>query len=61
MAAPYNPPIKGATLEIPYQVLVTRADPDFNRGKYRQIEYEFTGHWFYANPLIRGAYNNNQN
>lgn len=53
----YNPPTKVATLEIPYVSLVTKADPDFNRQKYREAEYYFTARVSYANPYIRGAYN----
>ena len=44
------------TLQIPYLALVTRADPDFNRLKRRQIEYEFTNRNFFGDPENRGAY-----
>ena len=40
----------------PWLVLVTQADPNFERDKHHEIEYEFTGRWFYADPYNRGAY-----
>lgn len=61
MANPYRPPIKGSTLTMPWLSLVHKADPDFERAKHRQIEYEGTGRALYADPDKRGAYNNNPN
>jgi hypothetical protein len=42
----------------PWLVLVTRADPNFERDKHHEIEYEFSGRWFYADRSKRGAYAN---
>ena len=59
--AVYNPPTKVSTLEMPYLAMVTRADPDWARLKHREIEYEFQGRVFRADPAVRGAYNDNSN
>jgi len=40
----------------PWLVLVTKADPNFERDKHHEIEYEFSGRWFYADLSKRGAY-----
>jgi len=40
----------------PWLVLVTKADPNFERDKHHEIEYEFSGRWFYADRSKRGAY-----
>lgn len=53
----YNPPTKGTTIEMPFLALVTRADPEFERRKYREVEYEFQGRVFFGNPYVRGLYN----
>ena len=53
----YNPPTKGTTIEMPFLALVTRADPEFERRKYREVEYEFSGRFFLANPYQRGLFN----
>jgi hypothetical protein len=42
----------------PWLVLVTQADPNFERDKHHEIEYEFTGRVFYADRSKRGAYAN---
>jgi hypothetical protein len=59
--AVYNPPHAVTTLEIPYLSLVVRADPDFEKKKHREIEYQFAGPNFYADPTNRGAYNDHDN
>lgn len=46
---------------MPWLSLVHKADPDFERAKHRQVEYEGTGRTLYADPDKRGAYNNNPN
>lgn len=52
--ARYYPP---QTLTIPFKVLIVRADPDFEREKRDQVEYEFSnGRVFKHNPAIRGPY-----
>jgi len=47
---------KVTTLQIPYEVLVRRADPEFEIKKRRDPFYEFTGRTFYANTATKGAY-----
>ncbi len=62
MTAPrYNPPTQVTTLNVPYAALVNRADPDYQRRKRREVEYEFSGRVFYADPNVRGAFNQNEN
>ncbi|MFA5951493.1 MAG: hypothetical protein WC807_14535 [Hyphomicrobium sp.] len=52
--ARYFPPV---SLSIPWKVLVLRHDPDWERDKRNEIEYEFSnGRVFRANPTTRGAY-----
>lgn len=54
---PYNPPIKGTSLSVPWRALVLRADPDFERERRREVEYEMTnGRVFRADRSKRGAY-----
>ena len=45
-------------VETPYLVVVRRNDPDFERARRKQLEYDFSpiGRKFYANPLGVGAY-----
>ncbi len=57
----YNPPTKVTTVPMPYLALVTGADPDFNRYKHREIEYEFQNRVFVADPYVRGSYNDYSN
>lgn len=52
----YRPPTKVTTVNIPYQALVSRADPSWNKYKFREIEYEFSGKIFQGNPYTRGPY-----
>jgi hypothetical protein len=40
----------------PWLVLVTQADPNFQRDKRHEIEYEFSGRRFYADRSKRGAH-----
>jgi hypothetical protein len=61
MAPLYKPPTAGSTVQIPYLSLVQRADPDWQRLKFRDIEYETANKLFWANPYVRGAYNQNSN
>ena len=49
---------KFPTVARPWLTLVIAADPNFERDKHHEIEYEFTGRWFYADPYNRGAYAN---
>ena len=53
----YSPPTKGTLCEEPYLALVTRADPDFQRYKYREVFYVFDHRRaFIENPYVQGAY-----
>lgn len=61
MAPLYKPPTRVTSREMPYLALVTQMDPEFERDKHRQIEYEFVGHPKYADPHFRGSYNNHSN
>jgi len=57
----YRPPIVPTTIQMPLIALVTRSDPDFQRQKYREVEYEFENKVFLANPYTAGSANNNPN
>jgi hypothetical protein len=61
MAPLYKPPIQVSTVEIPFLSMVTKADPDFERRKHWEVEYEFDAKVFMADPYVRGAYNTNSN
>ena len=52
----YNPPHRVRTLEVPYKVMVLRADPDFEAAKRKEPFYEFTGRRFDADTSHQGAY-----
>jgi hypothetical protein len=50
----YSPP---ANINIPWKALVLKRDPDYEREKRDQLEYQFSnGREFRANPDNRGAY-----
>ena len=52
--------VPASNVSVPYLTLVVRADPDFQRLKHRQLEYEFSDRrQFYADPTICGAYEHN--
>jgi hypothetical protein len=57
---PFVPP-KVKTLEIPYKVLVLRADPDYEAQRTKDPFYEFTGRTFRANTATKGAYSDTPN
>lgn len=58
MAAPlYKPATRVSTTEVPYLALVTQYDPDFERRKHREVEYQFAGRVFLGDPYVRGLYN----
>jgi hypothetical protein len=63
MTAPrYNPPTRVVTIQVPFLALVTRADPDFERGKFREPYFlDGRGRQFYHNPYQTGAYNRRGN
>lgn len=49
---------KVRNIDWPWLRVVTDADPDFQRGKHNELEYDFAvpGRKFYADPYKRGAY-----
>lgn len=52
--ARYYPP---RSISIPFRVLVQRKDPDWERDRRNEIEFEFSnGRVFRQNPAIRGPY-----
>lgn len=58
MSAPlYRPATKVQSTSIPYLALVTQADPEFERRKHRESEYEFQGRVFFGDPNVRGIFN----
>lgn len=58
----YKPPIRVSTTEMPYLALVTSADPQFERRKHREVEYEWaSGKVSLADPYSRGSFNSNSN
>ena len=59
-SAPTTKEAKVTNVTAPYLTLVVRADPDFQRLKHRQLEYEFSNRrQFFADPTLRGAYEHN--
>jgi hypothetical protein len=57
MAAPYKPPTKVRTLQIPWKVLVMRADPAFEYDKKHEPFYQFSnGRRFDEDTSRQGAY-----
>jgi hypothetical protein len=44
------------TIELPFRYLVKRADPDFEKDRLYEPEYEFRGRKFIAKRNVRGAY-----
>jgi hypothetical protein len=59
--AKYLPPTRVVTSETPYLTMVTRADPSFQRLKYREVFYEFDHRVFIENSYIQGPYNDYSN
>jgi hypothetical protein len=50
---------KPRTLNIPWKVMVVRADPDFEAAKRNEVFYQFSnGRTFRGNPATHGAYSN---
>lgn len=54
MAIDRAKPVK--TLQMPYKVLVLRADPDHEARKRKEASYEMTGRTFTENPATHGPY-----
>lgn len=62
MTAPlYRPATKVQTSQVPYLALVTQADPDFERRKHREPQYEFSGRVFFADPYTSNSYDRRSN
>jgi hypothetical protein len=61
MTTRYNPPTAVKTLEMPYKVLVLRADPNHEQAKRKEPFYEFTGRRFDDNTANKGAYSSATN
>jgi hypothetical protein len=57
----YKPDTSVVSRDMPYEALVNRSDPDHERKKHREVEYDFTNRVFLADPYVRGAYNQNSN
>jgi hypothetical protein len=53
-------PVEHFNLRIALAVALARhpGDPNFERDKHHEIEYEFSGRWFHADRSKRGAYAN---
>lgn len=55
--APYNPPTKVKTVNVPFLTLVLRADPDFQRAKRHEPYYIMSnGRTFRGDNKTTGAY-----
>lgn len=61
MAPLYKPPTLPTTCQQPYLALVTRADPQWSKQKYNEIEYLMTQRAVYANPYTSGIFNRRSN
>lgn len=57
----YKPANGTSRREIPYRSLVNSIDPELERAKHHEVEYDFPRHWFYADPDKRGAFNSYSN
>lgn len=53
----YKPSTYVSNIVIPWLSIVQRADPDWARDKFRQVEYRLTNRVFWANPYTRGSFN----
>lgn len=57
MAVRYNPPTKVVTTQVPFKVMVIRADPGFEASKRKEPFYEFSnGRTFNEDTAKQGAY-----
>lgn len=43
-------------IEVPFKVMVQRADPEFEQKRRKEVFYEFTGRRFFGNNMTSGAY-----
>lgn len=58
MATTPPKPQRVSNMNIPVEKMIRAVDPDFDRAKKREIEYDFgpKGRIFRADPSKRGAY-----
>ena len=61
MAPRYQPPTQVTTCAQPYLALVTRADPQFQMYKFREVVWEFDHRVFIENPYQQFIYNRRSN
>ena len=61
MAPLYKPPTLPTTCQQPSLALVTRADPQWSKQKYNEIEYLMTQRAIYYNPYVNGPYSRRTN
>jgi hypothetical protein len=55
--APYKPPTRVKSIEVPFKTLIVRADPDFEQAKRREVFYEMSnGRVFRENSDVQGPY-----
>ena len=49
---------KVGNVEVSWLMLVQKADPDWNKKKYWEVQYDYErpGRWFYNDPYSAGAY-----
>ncbi len=53
---------KVQSIDIPFESIVRRRDPDFYRARKNETEYQFSnGRTFKCDPATRGAYNTTPN
>lgn len=58
----YRPPTRVSSIQVPYLALVTSNDPQFERRKHREVEYEVSsGRVLLADPYTRGSFSNHSN
>ena len=61
MAPLYKPPTAVVTSQTPFLALVTQADPSWQRGKFYEVEYQFSNRAVMFDPYIAGAYGRRTN
>lgn len=49
-----NPPVRSRSTTI--FDLIRKVDPDYQRARRQEIEYDYRERPFYANPAVRGPY-----
>lgn len=51
-----NPRSGKRRIEIPFRYMIKKADPDWDKDRRREPEYQFSGRTFSAERNKRGAY-----